>query len=422
MAKVLTTTDLISSIKRRASIPTNQKLFSTQDFIDILNEQLNTYIMPFIMEQHEEFFVNFVDLPLVKNKTHYKIPDRAIGNKIREVVYKDDNGNFTELSLISLEDLEDYQNDSNLDYNSVFYLENNNIVLLASSEGVGSLRMYYYLQPNTLVDNELGMSITSVNNPTLILSTKTNTTVSKTSNPSFTAGTGNDIGTDDDITITGHGLASGAKIRVSGSSLPTELIADTDYWVIVIDDNTIKLADNFSNSIATVPTPKTITETGSGLVNVEVITGVISFNSAYPATFTALSKYDLISGKSPSNILNYDITPVDLDSTARVITFNVEDMDINLESGDYIYLRTESPVPQVPLEVQALLTQAAAVYCLESMGDKELLEAAIRKQQMLETNLRGVLNNRTEGSPKKIINKNGIIRDSVRGSVLGKRF
>lgn len=53
------------------------------------------------------------------------------------------------------------------------------------------------------------------------------------------------------LTATSHGMVTGdGPIRVtnSGGTLPTGLTADTNYWVIRIDDNTIQLASTFANA------------------------------------------------------------------------------------------------------------------------------------------------------------------------------
>jgi hypothetical protein len=422
MAKVLDTSGLVASLKKRASIPTNQKLFSEAEFIEILNEQLNTYIMPFLMEQNEEFLVNFVDIPIEQDKTHYKIPTRAIGTKIREVVYRDTNGNFAELSQISVEELEEYQNLHDIENNGVFYFEGNNIVLLAGSTSSGSLRMYYYLQPNDLVLPEEGSVASAVYNPTLRISSRTNITGSYVTNPSFTAGAAEDIGASNQLTITGHGLGSGAKLRVSGNDLPTGLAINTDYFVIRVDADTIRLAASFADSVASPVVPITIAQDGSGEVSLLVETGVIVTSAAFPSTFTSSTEFDLISKDTPCSILNFDITPVNFDSTSKTLTFNVLDIDINAQAGDHLFISGDSPVAQIPLELQALLTQSAAVYCLEAMGDQEGLNSAMRKQQILETNLRGILNNRAEGSPKKVMSRHSTLRDTVRGKNFRKRF
>ena len=417
MANVMDTSELISSVKKRASIPTNQKLFDDATFREILNEEMNTYVIPYLMEQHEEFLVNFVDLPLVAGKTHYTIPYRAVGNKIREVVYRDSNGNYGEISRISMEDLEDFQNLNDVRSNGVFYIENNHIVLMSNTEADGSLRVYYYLQPNDLVATIDGEIVSTIYNPTLKLSARSNTFAGSTpltTNPTFTAGVGEDIGATNELTITAHGLGTGAKLQLTtGGTLPTGLSLLTDYWVINIDANTIKLATSFALAVAGTATPITV-DTGLGSVTLGMITGVIVTDSTFPTTFTATSKFDIISHRSPNVIHNYDITPVDFDSTNKIITFPVLDIDISAEANDYFYLSNQSPVPQLPAELHPLLAQAATVYCLEAMGDMENLNMAQRKLGIMEKNLRGILNNRTEGSPKKVTNRNGILYDSVR--------
>lgn len=51
------------------------------------------------------------------------------------------------------------------------------------------------------------------------------------------------------IAITGHGFVTGLKVALSGTNLPTGLSA-TNYWVIVIDANTISLASSLANANA----------------------------------------------------------------------------------------------------------------------------------------------------------------------------
>lgn len=53
---------------------------------------------------------------------------------------------------------------------------------------------------------------------------------------------------DETITITAHGFTDGVVVQATtDDTLPTGLAAATDYWVIVVDANTIKLASSFAN-------------------------------------------------------------------------------------------------------------------------------------------------------------------------------
>lgn len=57
---------------------------------------------------------------------------------------------------------------------------------------------------------------------------------------------------EDTITITDHEYATGdgpLRLSNSGGGLPTGLAADTDYWVVVVDEDTIKLAASPSDAL-----------------------------------------------------------------------------------------------------------------------------------------------------------------------------
>jgi hypothetical protein len=58
--------------------------------------------------------------------------------------------------------------------------------------------------------------------------------------------------TEDTLTIEGHGYTTGLKgqMTTSDADLPSGLSTATDYFVIVIDDDTIQLANSLSNALA----------------------------------------------------------------------------------------------------------------------------------------------------------------------------
>lgn len=75
----------------------------------------------------------------------------------------------------------------------------------------------------------------------------------------------------DQLTIAGHGLVTGdgpAAVRNVDGALPTGLAAVTDYWVIRVDANTVKLATSSANALA--GTAIDITAAGSGTHILEV--------------------------------------------------------------------------------------------------------------------------------------------------------
>lgn len=65
------------------------------------------------------------------------------------------------------------------------------------------------------------------------------------------------------VTITAHGQVTGSKGQMTTSSaLPTGLLTSTDYFIIVVDANTIKFASSLVNAVA--GTAITLTSSGVG--------------------------------------------------------------------------------------------------------------------------------------------------------------
>lgn len=144
---------LIASVKRRCLIPTNQNTFENADFLAFADEEMSLGLVPSVITMQEDYLMYTESVSLVANQTRYTIPYRSIGNKLREVSYKDGNGNVFQMTRIGVGDLPDYnQSGGNRAY--AFYVENNEIVLVPANIGLdtsATLEMTYYMRPNTLV-------------------------------------------------------------------------------------------------------------------------------------------------------------------------------------------------------------------------------------------------------------------------------
>jgi hypothetical protein len=165
MSRVLTSSKLLESVRTRAMLPDDTSVYTDQRILDVLNEQMDTALLPALLSINEEHLVVSQDNNLSSNN-RYKIPYRAIGNKLRDVNYSI-GGNVYELSRMSLEELSDYRtNGTNSFYNDAFYVEGDEIVLLSSSRSFSNLKMYFYLRPNVIVkESEVG-KITTIDKDT----------------------------------------------------------------------------------------------------------------------------------------------------------------------------------------------------------------------------------------------------------------
>lgn len=69
------------------------------------------------------------------------------------------------------------------------------------------------------------------------------------------------------ITITGHGFnRSGIPVQFTSGTPPAGLTANTLYYLIYVDDNTVQIATTPANAVAGTPITLTDTATGAGLV------------------------------------------------------------------------------------------------------------------------------------------------------------
>lgn len=190
-----TSDDLIAAVKRKISFPISQNTFSEADILAFANEEMFIAQVPSVLQYHEEYFVFRKSTPLVPNISRYGIPNRAIGMKLRDLMWSDASGNFFEMTRISASDKAFFQR--NIGANQAihkFYLEGNDVVLTPSVVGgvTGNLNFFIFLRPNQLVANSRAATVQSfnnyvtVNNATLVVgNTVTIQTNTNSSTPSI---------------------------------------------------------------------------------------------------------------------------------------------------------------------------------------------------------------------------------------------
>jgi hypothetical protein len=164
----LTSDSLIASIKRRAMLPTSNSTFQDDDFLAMANEEMNIGMVPSIIQMQQDYLLTTEVVPLTTNQSRYKIPSRAIGNKLYDVMYKDTNGNFMEMTRIEKADLPAYNGPYTIGYARMFYVENGDIVIFPDVTGTptGSLEMSFYIRPNQLVAESRVGVISAINTST----------------------------------------------------------------------------------------------------------------------------------------------------------------------------------------------------------------------------------------------------------------
>lgn len=240
-----TSTDLVEAVKRKISLPLSQQTFTSDDVLAFSNEEMFLSQVPSIILYHQEYFVFYVDVPLLTNTSRYALPDRSIGMKMRGIFYKDVNGDLFEMTQIAAEDKAYFQR--NVGANSAihkFYIEGNDVCLLPEIAGgaQGFLRFQFYLRPNQLVDVSRAATVTAL--------TPTISEISKNflSNNTFVQ-----ISPTNTITIPSHGFYLGNKIMFSSTgTLPSGLNTYDLFYIINPTTNTFQVSKTINGSAVSI--------------------------------------------------------------------------------------------------------------------------------------------------------------------------
>lgn len=150
-----TTTEIIEAIKLKGSFPTSNVLFSTADFLSLINDEMNMTVVPLITKLNGEYFLTYKDYILTANKTNYRIPSRAVGSSLRDVQLIE---NSNTISLNRLQE-EDKELGSVLGY----FLRGNEIILQPiPTSANATLRLVYYRRASKLVSTSRCAEITDI--------------------------------------------------------------------------------------------------------------------------------------------------------------------------------------------------------------------------------------------------------------------
>jgi hypothetical protein len=180
MSKVLNGDKLVASVRKRTMTPDDTSIFTDQDILDIMDEEIDVEVLEKLIVLHGDNLTVQVDIPRNANGS-YDMPYRAIGNKLRDVTLIS-GGTVYELSQVSIGSLPDYSHSiDTATYLDNFYVQNNKIRLVAPNRSYDSIRMHYYLRPNVITKLEEAGIISAVvaDTPSVGLTTITLSKVGK---------------------------------------------------------------------------------------------------------------------------------------------------------------------------------------------------------------------------------------------------
>jgi hypothetical protein len=118
-------------------------------------------------------------------------------------------------------------------------------------------------------------------------------------------------------------------------------------------------------------------------------------------------RLDVVMGRPGFRTLMVGAVPVS--SGAGYVVVNATDLPSDFSTansaGDYLSAAETTPVVQLPPELHNLLYQRTLCRVLQSIGDLEALQAAEANAAQMEKDAIGIIANRVEGEPKKVVGR-----------------
>jgi len=92
------------------------------------------------------------------------------------------------------------------------------------------------------------------------------------------------------------------------------------------------------------------------------------------------------------------------------ISSTVQFILASIVPGDYMCVANEAIIPQIPPDLHNALAERTAARILAALGDQQGLQASMTKIQEIEGRQGNLLDNRSEGTPPKIVNRHSMLR------------
>ena len=98
---------LLAQVRRRASLPTSQNLFTDAKLILMLDDELKTRIVPFLMSFQDNWFVEHQTYSGDGSTITFAIPSNAVGQKLKDVsIYQGTTPKYSNVPRVEFENLQ----------------------------------------------------------------------------------------------------------------------------------------------------------------------------------------------------------------------------------------------------------------------------------------------------------------------------
>lgn len=160
---MLSTAELLASIKVNGAIPENQDQFSDAVILELADEVMQQTLLPVIMATKEEYFVFEQRFPITAGQKSYRLPSRSIGGVLRDVMIECGTASRS-LMQMNPEDIETTRTGQPV----AFYMQSSSLILYPTPAMTDNsvLNMKYFVRPAMLTAVTNASRVSAINTAT----------------------------------------------------------------------------------------------------------------------------------------------------------------------------------------------------------------------------------------------------------------
>lgn len=129
-----------------------------------------------------------------------------------------------------------------------------------------------------------------------------------------------------------------------------------------------------------------------------------------PLYVAGVSTIDFLQTRPGHKTYSLDILIPEASISNAAVSFNIDDVPLNMVVGDYMCLSNECIIPQIPPDLHNALAHRTCTMILSAIGDMAGAQVTNAKVQEMEKHQITLLDNRVESSPLKINNLKSLAR------------
>lgn len=149
------------------------------------------------------------------------------------------------------------------------------------------------------------------------------------------------------------------------------------------------------------------TSSAAQITAIDTATKTITVGGTMPSAFGTNILFDLVQAEPHFDTLGFSLVVTNVSATQ--ITFDA-DLPSDLAVGDWVSRSGETPVVQIPVELQPLLAQYVANTCLKGQTDLSAYKAGMEDAAEMRKEVLALINPRVETAGKIISNRTGMLR------------